>query len=177
MMIKIFFYSLILGLFLILFSSCGDGCTDAKKDFFWSQDKSIITRVDSFPLGNDSLVAFIDYNIISGSSNVFEVRFTGEFCEDVLDSGGGSRFAFVVPVDSTETFTYSDLELNDALAFYEVFGFACCAGYVIEGGEIRGRRTDDDSWQVSIDVVTTPQDTQFGAEPLNFIIDEEFSLE
>ena len=113
------------------------------------------------------------------------MRFTGEFCEDVLDSGGGSRFAFVVPVDSTETFTYSDLELNDALAFYEVFGFACCAGYVIEGGEIRGRRTDDDSWQVSIDVGITPpaitptqsQNTPLTTASLKFVVDEEFSLE
>ena len=105
------------------------------------------------------------------------MRFTGEFCEDVLDSGGGWRLAFVVPADSTDTFRYSDLELRDALAFYEVFGFVCCAGHIIEEGEVSGRRIDDDSWQVSIDVVTTPQDTQFGAEPLNFIIDEEFSLE
>ena len=163
---------------LNLFISCGDGCTDEKTEFLWEPNKTIVTRLDSIDITNDSLASFIDYNIINGMDNVFEVRFTGEFCEDVLDGFGGWRFALAVPSDSTDTFSYSGIELREAFAFYESFGgLICCAGHIAEEGQVVGTRIDEDSWRVSIDIVTTPQIGLFEPEPIDIIIDEIFSVD
>ena len=174
---KILIYTLFSVLSLFLLSSCGDGCTDPKTEFFWNPDSNIRTREDSTFVENDSLVALTDFAIVQGSDNVFEVRFMGEFCEDIADSGGGYRLVIMMPSDSIDSFRYADAELRETSAYFEPFGFVEDVAHFIREGEVIGRRLDEESWQLSIDVVTTPQIEQFGLGPLNFVFDDEFSLQ
>ena len=168
---------LIVIMILSLLSSCGDDeCIDGNTDFFWTQNRSIelVTKADSVMM-NDSLIFLAEYFISDGEHNLFEYVNKGQFCRDIVDSGGSTTFFMLVPIDSTESFSYRDQEIIETAAFLEhSYPFL---NHSVEEGQIYGAKIDDDSWRISINVVTKPQDYSDGSEPMLIIVDEIFRLQ
>ena len=64
----------------------------------------------------------------------------------------------VIPSDSTSTFSYSDEEILETSAFFNIFAAPSGLPHqFIDQGEITGTKLSDNSWRVSIDVVTKIQ--------------------
>ncbi|MDA8692955.1 hypothetical protein N9L92_02755 [Saprospiraceae bacterium] len=163
-----------------LFSACNDdACTDPTNDFTWTQNKSIMIDTESYSeIINDSLIFISEYNIVDGQSNVFEHTFVSQVCEDVFDGFGVTTFAMAIPSDSSNSFSYTDLEIIETSAFYKIFSApSSLPDHSIEEGEISGVKIDDSTWRISIDVVTKTQEIQeFGDQPVEIRLDTLFSI-
>ena len=162
---------------IIFFISCDDDetCSEPTFEYTWTENQSIDMVVDTFALV-DTLMPVSNYFTTSGQYNLFVFRNRLSFCEDIADTGGSVLLSFVVPPDSTESFLYSGQELKETSAFLNISTFGGGPHHSIEEGEISGTRVNENSWQVSIDVTTQPQDSRVQS-PADFLIDEIFTLE
>lgn len=163
---------------LLIVCSCNDDeCTDSTSAFSWTQNRSIDSRVDSIFLNDTTVVSTTEYFITDGESNLFNYTNIFETCRDIADIGGGSTLFIFVPVDSTESFSYTDEEIIETSAFLRLARGLFFANHTVEEGEMTGTKIDDDSWRISIDVVTKPQEYPEGSDPVRIVIDEIFRLE
>lgn len=179
-----FFFLFILSVFL--FSSCNTddddsgNCTDSKQEYIWTQNQSIEleTKVDSIVM-NDSVLFFIsEYSITDGEDNLFNFKTTAESCRDIADSGGTSDLFILVPADSTESFSYRDQEILQTSAFLQISAFGVVPLHSVEEGAISGVKLDEDSWRVSIDVVTSPLGfADYEGQPERIVVEEIFFRE
>jgi len=172
---------LVVGLFVLLISACGDDCEETIEAFRLSENRAIemVSDRDSVIVG-DTTFHVIEYQVVDGQDRVFEYNLISQVCDDdVFDAGGGRNFTMVVPADSTSTFSYTDSEILSTSAFVNFTGFTDRVNQFVEEGEIIGTRIDDNNWQVSIDVVTTLQEYGVisGVTPLTIDIDTIFTLE
>ncbi len=160
-----------------IFNSCADddGCSDATTEYTWTQNKSILfnPRVDS-TIVNDSVIYFSEFSTIDGQDNLFEFTRLSQSCPDILDSGGGVAFLFVVPQDSTENFNYNDIEILETSAHQRGLGLVGICGMTIEQGTINGTKIDENTWQVAVDVL--PNDDG-KCPPQRITFDQIFTLE
>ena len=170
---------LIIAMSVSLLSSCddddSDNCTDARQEYTWTPNKSILfnPRVDSV-IVNDSVIYLSEFSIIDGQGNLFEFTRLSQACPDVLDSGGGAVLSFVVSHDSTENFNYNDIEILETSAHQRGIGNVGICGMTIEQGTINGTRIDENTWQIAVDII--PNDDG-DCPPQRITFDQIFSLE
>ena len=153
----------LLSIISILFVACGDDddCVESGMNFTWSTNRTIEIdpEVANVPIG-DSLISLIEYQVIEGQDFLFEFSQFSNFCDpEIADGVGTLDFVMVVPADSTDAFTYTDQEILETSAFVRVFAAPDgLPDQSVEEGEISGVRIDDNSWRISIDVVSSLQE-------------------
>jgi len=174
---------LFIGISIFLFSACDDDCEESSLEFTWSQNRSIeiVPDIDSVMVG-DSIINLIGYQVVDGQDILFEYTAIGTTCDpDIADGNGILDFSMAIPADSTITFSYVDSEIIATSAFVNIITETSSSPYhFVEEGTITGTRIDDNSWQVSVDIITTPQEygELFGGdEPQAISIDTIFTLE
>lgn len=132
---------------LLLASCSDDDCSDPIEEFTWSQNQTI--QLDTtVTQGVPELI------VTSGQENVFEYFSLSEVCVDFIGLTGGVQFFMAIPADSTDSFQYTDQEIA-ATSAHTVSDGQGCFQQIVRRGEIRGTRIDGNSWQVSIDIITT----------------------
>jgi len=174
---------LLLGIItMLLLSACSENdCIENGMEFTWTTNRSIEIEpeVENVMIG-DSTISIIEYQIKEGPNVLFEFNKFSNICDDdILDGSASKKFSMIIPSDSMSSFSYTDQEILETAAFYDIF--AAPSGFVhqsVEEGEIIGRKIDENSWRISIDVVTKIQ--EFGAVqgdlPEVISIDTIFSL-
>ena len=174
---------LLLGvIFIFIISSCSDNdCIENRTEFSWSSNRSIeIDPEVAVIMIGDSTISVIEYQILQGQDVLFEYNEFFNTCDDdVLDGVGSRKFSMLIPSDSINSFSYTDQEILETSAFFDIFGAPSSLPHQsIEEGEINGRKIDDTSWSVSIDVVTKIQEygVVHGDQPEVISIDTIFSL-
>jgi len=169
---------------IFIFSTCSnsdDDCIENRMDFTWSSNKSIEIdpEAESFMIG-DSMINLITYRVIEGQDVLFEFEKVFTLCNsDIVDGIAIRKFSMIIPSDSMNNFSYTDQEILETAAYFDVFaGPSSLAHQSIEEGEIIGRKIDDNSWRISIEVVTKIQEygEVNGDQPDVISVDTVFSL-
>ena len=176
MKLSVYLLQLFVLISVCIFGSCGgDGCTDAITEYTWTPNKSILfnARIDSVVV-NDSVIYFSEFSTVDDQDNLFEFTSLSQACPDILDSGGGVLFSFVVSQDSTDNFSFNDSEILETLAHKRGLGLVGICGMTIEQGTINGTKIDESTWQVAVDVI--PNDDG-DCPPQRITFDQIFSLE
>ena len=173
--------------FLIFFgiwiSSCNeDDCIPIRQEMSWSSNKTIEidSQVTTFMV-LDSLVDLIEYRIKDGENLLFEYRKISNICDpEIADAVSSVTFSMIIPADSINSFSYNDSEILQTYAY--VSAFAAPDGLPdqsVKEGEIHGTKIDENTWQISVAVVSTLQayGESVGDEVRTITFDEVFTLE
>ncbi len=142
---------------MMIMNACSDDCEMNRQDMVWSENRSIeILTLSDTLIVQDTVVNIIEYIIRDGEDNLFEYRDIFNACDpDIADGVGFTEFSMVIPRDSINSFSYRDEEILETSAFVNVFAAPTSFPHqIVEEGEIRGTRIDDNSWQIFIDVVS-----------------------
>lgn len=166
-----------------IFSACSENsdCEESIMEFTWSNNRSIAidSAVTSFMVG-DSIINLIEYRPIEGQDILFEFNNVSNLCDaDIADGTSSMKFTMAIPSDSTSTFSYTDREILETSAYLNIFAAPSGLPHqFIEEGEIMGSRIDENSWRVSVDVVTSLQEYAElqGDQPQVISIDTTFVL-
>ena len=129
-------------------------------EYTWSQNKTIEINENAYSVvSGESMIVISEYSRRTGQDNLFEYAFIGRICDtDIADNVGYTKLFMLVPADSSSSFSYTDQEILETSAYISIFAAPDSEPHhSIEEGEIRGRKIDENSWQVSIDIVTNPQ--------------------
>ncbi len=171
---------LVLGLLCIaMLGACNDDCVENRMEFTWSNNQAITPITNTIMIG-DSTLDVLEYQIIEGQNILFEFKELFNACDDdILDGVGSREFAMVIPADSTSSFSYTDLDIIETLAFVDIFEAPGSLPHQsVEEGRISGRKLDDNNWSVSIDIISKLQafGEAEGQELVVIQIDTTFSL-
>lgn len=168
---------------IFTFCTCSDDdCVEKREEFIWSSNKSIeIDPEHGTVIMGDSMINIISYEVTDGQDILFEFNEFSDACDDDIADGFGSRrFMMVIPSDSTNSFTYTDHKISETFAFLNIFAAPeALPPQYVEEGKITGKKTDDNSWRVSIDVITKiqPYGIIMGDQPEHILIDTLFTFQ
>ncbi len=168
---------------MMLMNACGDDdCEMNRQDMIWSENKSIeIMTFSDTLIVQDTVVNIIEYIIRDGEGNLFEYSDVFNICDpDIADGVGFTEFSMVIPRDSINSFSYRDEEILETSAFVNVFAAPDANLHQsVKEGEIRGIRIDESSWQITINIISSPQSygELMGEESIVIEVDAVFTLE
>ena len=143
-----------------IFSACDD-CEERVMEFTIQNNRSIEIdpSVETIMQG-DSLIDIIEYGVRDGQDMLFQFLDIFNFCEaDIADGTSATTFSMIIPADSTNSFSYTNEEILQTSAYLDIFAAPSSLPHqYFQEGEITGERIDDNTWMVSIDVVSSLQE-------------------
>jgi hypothetical protein len=97
-----------------------------------------------------------DYSIKDGENILFEYIHIGAECEDRYDDEWGENLTFIVNKDTTD-FEIKNGDIENLKCFYQEYGaWVRHNQYQIKDGIIKGKKRLDNTWEISVSVLTTP---------------------
>jgi hypothetical protein len=118
---------------------------------------------------------YFDYDVIKGNKMVFDYNFKAKDRESVADDEYRERIVFQID-SKTKSFVLTGDSLIAAKAYYTRSCFCLDRGnYKINGGSIKGKLINANTWKVDLDLIITPS-AERGVEPLTVKVSGTFKL-